>query len=136
MHFGKMHVMYLRWTTYSCPSCGAQLETRIVTSPRVGVERDECNQCGVYYRTPDLEWYNMTKWQRIGYFISMWTVAWLIFFTVCGLIVSDEEHPWTRLYGLLGIVFCIPIWLLKVVRVRNSLRRCPLKPVPLEHEGN
>jgi len=119
--------MYVRWTSFSCPSCGTHYDSRIVTSARVGVEEKECKKCGFTYRTIDREWKNMTKWQRIGYFLSMWTVAWLIFFAACGLAAYDEDHPWTRLYGLaVGILVFTPVWIVKIARVKQSLRRFPL----------
>src|SRR5229473_222666 len=113
--------MYIRWTSYSCPSCGAHTESRIVSSPRVGVENRKCEKCGFSYRTPDREWNNMTKGQRIGYFLSEWTIGWLFLFILVGLTFANE-NLWLRvLYGLfLGAVWCLPSWMLKLARVRSS----------------
>jgi len=43
------------------------------------------------YRTPDIEWQNMTKGQRVGYFLSEWTVAWLGLFVLGGIFLSDNR---------------------------------------------
>jgi hypothetical protein len=68
----------------------------------------------------------MTKGQRIGYFLSEWTIGWLLFFVLSGLILWTENHWLGVLYGLLaGALCCSPSWLVKVVRVRGSLRRYP-----------
>lgn len=119
----RMRRMYLRWTSYSCPSCGAHTESRIVSSPRVGLEHKECGKCGAAYRTPDKEWQNMTKGQRVGYFLSEWTAAWLGLFVLGGIILSDN-HWLGGFYGFAaGCVWCAPSWLRKLWRVKQSRAR-------------
>jgi len=122
--------MFIRWTSYSCPSCGAHIESRLVSSRRVGIEHRRCQKCGVAFRTPDREWQNMTRGERLGYFLSETTVAWLGTFALSGALVQDG--PWwiITLEGLaLGVAVCTPFWLYKLWAVRCSLKRCPL-PVP------
>lgn len=115
--------MYIRYTSYSCSSCGNHLESRLVTSPRVGPENKYCSKCGHSYRTPDREWTEMTKCQRLGYFLSEWTIGWLLLFAAGGAAWSGDVWPGV-LYGLLGgIICCTPSWLVKIRKVRQSRER-------------
>jgi len=60
----------------------------------------------------------MTKGQRVGYFLSEWTIGWLFFFVLGGLILNSENYLLGALYGLLaGAVCCLPSWFLKLARV-------------------
>jgi hypothetical protein len=67
----------------------------------------------------------MTKGQRIGYFLSEWTVAWFIIPILGGGLLVDNS--WLGvIYGLLfGAACCIPSWLLKIAEVKRLLRRYP-----------
>src|SRR5882762_874121 len=117
--------MYLRWTSYSCPSCGTHTESRIVSSPRVGLEYRKCGKCGSTYQTPDKEWQHMTSGQRLGYFLSEWAVAWLGIFILGGIILNDN-HWLGAFYGFAsGSIWCVPSWLRKIWRVKQSLKRYP-----------
>jgi hypothetical protein len=117
--------MYIGWTSYTCPSCSAHIESRIVSSPRVGPERKACSRCGFSYRTPDLEWRNMNTSKRLGYFLSEWTVGWLGFFALAGFLLVQETPHWLgALEGLgIGMACCTPLWLWKVRKVKQSLQR-------------
>jgi hypothetical protein len=119
----RIRRMYLRWTSYDCPSCGLHLESRIVSSPRVGPEQRICRHCGVMIRTPDKEWQNMTRGQRLGYFLSEWSVAWLGIFILGGAIL-EENHWLGVVYGIAaGLVWLAPSYIWKLWRVKHSLNR-------------
>lgn len=120
---GKIGSMSLRWASYRCPSCGAYLESRMINSARVGLECKKCGKCGAEYRTPDREWQNMTKGQRVSYFLSEWTVGWIGVFILGGAILSD--NGWLGgFYGLAaGCVWCAPSWIGKSRRVKHSVAR-------------
>lgn len=114
----------IRYTLYRCPSCGKRLESRVVTSPRVGREHRDCPKCGYTYRTPDREWRNMTKGQRRDYFLSEWVVGWLGVSVLGGIILSEGSRWVGAIFGLVaGIILCAPSWLLKLRRVRRSRAR-------------
>jgi hypothetical protein len=118
--------MYVRWTTYRCPSCNARTGTRMISSPRVGVEYKKCGKCGASYRTPDVEWPHMTTGQRLGYFLNEWTVALLgILLVVAGAIVYADRSEWQTSVWLVlgGIACCLPFWLWKSFAVRRSIER-------------
>jgi predicted RNA-binding Zn-ribbon protein involved in translation (DUF1610 family) len=85
----KSSSMGLRWASYRCPSCGAHLESRMINSPRVGLEYKKCGKCGAEYRTPDREWQNMKTGQRVSYFVSEWTVGWIGVFILGGTILDN-----------------------------------------------
>ena len=44
-------------------------DSRMVGLTRVGLEYKKCRKCGARYRTPDKEWRDMTRGQRVGYFV-------------------------------------------------------------------
>jgi len=119
---------YIRWKRYYCPHCGKWTGTHVVSSPRVGRETEKCASCSTEYRTLNLEWRSMTKGQRIGYFISEWTIGWLLFFFLVGL--TFEGPTWWRLSAgfLLGLACCVPFVIYKLFRVRKSIRRFRLYP--------
>ena len=123
-HMVEFGAMYLRWTSYSCPACGAHTESRVVSSPRVGLEYKKCRKCGATYRTPDREWQNMTVGQRRDYFLSEWTVGWIGLFVLVGAFAIDN-HWLGGFYGLAaGCIWCAPPWLRKYCwRVKQSLAR-------------
>ncbi len=118
--------MYVRWTTYRCPSCTARTESRLVTSPRVGIEYRKCRSCGSTYRTPDREWQHMTTGQRVGYFLNEWAVAIIglsILFAI--LIYYADKSDLQISAGLVAvsIACCVPFWLWKYSLVRRSITR-------------
>lgn len=120
--------MYIRYTAYRCPSCDKQLESRIVSSPRVGQEQKNCAMCGCTYQTPDREWRNMTKGQRLGYFLSEWTVGWIGISILAGIILSEDNRSLGAFYGLaVGMILCAPSWLIKLWRVRQSDARSTVR---------
>ena len=114
--------MYVRWKIYSCPSCGKEFKSRIVTAPRVGLEYEICS-CGCSFRTTDKEWHNMNRGQRIEYFLSIWIGCWLVFFAACGAACTDER--WLgSLYGLaVGLICASPFVLWKLWQVKKSIGR-------------
>lgn len=118
--------MYVRWVTYRCPSCNARTESRIVTSPRAGVEYKKCRSCNAVYRTPDIEWSHMTTGQRVGYFLNEWAVAVLAVTVLSAAIMWGAAKPdwqpsaWTL---AIGIAFCVPFWLWKLLAVQRSKER-------------
>lgn len=118
--------MYLRWVNYKCPSCQKRTESRIVTTPRAGVEYKKCRSCGATYRTPDIEWQHMTTAQRVNYFLNEWAIAVLGISIVCAVGVfyadrSDWKVP-AIIVGV-GAACCAPFWLMKVLAVKRSIRR-------------
>jgi len=118
--------MYVRWTTYRCPSCNARTETRMISSPRVGVEYKKCKSCGSSYRTPDIEWPHMTTGQRVGYFLNEWAVAILGISVVCaGMVFYADKSDWRvpAAIVLVGVGICLPFWLWKWFAVRRSIER-------------
>ncbi len=117
--------MYIRWIDYKCPSCNACVDSRLVRSPRVGVEYKNCRKCGFRYRTPDKEWRDMTKGQRVGYFV-IWSGATLGIFTFTAIVFfatdrSDWQFP--AFTVAMGMVFCAPFWMWKLVSIRRSITR-------------
>jgi hypothetical protein len=118
--------MYLRWVTYRCPSCNTRTESRIVTSPRVGVEFRKCRSCDSVYRTTDREWTHMTTGQRVGYFLNEWAVGII---SVCilfaALIFYADKSDWRTPVWFVGvsIACCVPFWLRKLYLVRRSTAR-------------
>jgi predicted RNA-binding Zn-ribbon protein involved in translation (DUF1610 family) len=122
----KLVTMYIRWTTYRCPSCNARWRSRIVTSPRVGRENRKCRSCGFVFRTPDKEWQHMTTGQRVGYFLNEWTVGLLAIYVIAALILYDSDKtdlqmPLLTLGVGTGCLFPFCLW--KLFLVRQSIAR-------------
>ena len=115
--------MYVRWTTFKCPSCNSSLESRVVTSPRVNVEFKKCRSCGFTYRTPDKEWQHMSKGQRIGYFLNEWAVAVLGLSLLCAAIFYKTDWQASVWAVGIGVACCAPFWLWKLFKVRRSIAR-------------
>jgi hypothetical protein len=78
----------------------------------------------------NIEWNHMTKGQRVGYFLSEYTIAWFFFFFIAGFAIAfDNGNYWSSAFygfvtGLLCV--CLPLWAFKFIKVKNSLRRCPV----------
>lgn len=117
--------MYIRWTTFRCPSCNAVTERRVVSAPRAAVEYKKCKSCGAAYRTPDIEWQHMTRGQRVGYFLNEWTVAVLIVVVFIAVIGYVSGNDWTvpAVIVAIGVGLCVPFWLWKSLSVRSSIAR-------------
>ena len=118
--------MYVRYTTYRCPSCNARIGDRIVTSPRVGLEYKKCRSCGHVYRTPNIEWQHMTTGQRRDYFLNKWAVAviGLFILTAVGAYYSDKSDWKAPVWTIaVGIGCFVPCWLWKLFLVWRSINR-------------
>ncbi len=65
----------------------------------------------------------MTNAQRVGYFLSKWTIAWIGLFILGGIILS--KSGWSGgFYGFAaGCIWCAPSWMGKSQSVEHSLAR-------------
>src|SRR5262249_40935213 len=117
--------MYIRWVNYTCPACGKEWTSRVLTAPRVGREFRQCRRCHYKYRTPDKEWRNMTRGQRTEYLLSIWIVCWIVLFTLGGVANPDWPNKWVGAFlGLaIGIGCALPFWLWKLWQIRLSIIR-------------
>src|ERR1700761_7036060 len=118
----------IRRTRYNCSHCRRWIGTRVITSPRVGVETKACRYCNTRYRTLNLEWKNMTKQQRVSYFISEWTVGWFLFFILVGSTIEAPLLGRVAFGVLLWFACSVPFVIYKLFRVRQSIRRFRLYP--------
>jgi hypothetical protein len=118
-----MRRMYVRWTTYSCPSCGREFQSRVVSAPRVGLEFRNC-VCGFTHKTGDIEWQRMRLGQRVEYFLSIWIGCWILFFVACGAVAVEENHWLGALYGFaIGLACASPFLIWKALQVKKSIER-------------
>jgi Zn ribbon nucleic-acid-binding protein len=117
--------MFIRWTDYKCPSCNACTDSRMVGLPKVGTEHKDCRKCGFRYRTPDKEWRDMTKGQRVGYFVVFAGATFCIFaFMAIVFFVADKsDWQFPAMTVAMGLALCTPFWVWKLLSVRRSIRR-------------
>jgi hypothetical protein len=117
--------MFIRWINYKCPSCNACVDSRMVGLPKVGRAYKNCRKCGFTYRTPDQEWRDMTKGQRVGYFVRFSGATLCIFTFMAILFFATDKSDWQfpAMTVAVGMVICAPFWMWKVFSVRRSIRR-------------
>ncbi len=115
----------MRWINYYCPSCNACVDSRMVGLTRVGLEYKKCRKCGARYRTPDKEWRDMTRGQRVGYFVLFSGATFCIFAFMAILFFAGDKADWQfpATTVAMGMVLCAPSWLWKLLSVRRSIRR-------------
>ena len=125
--------MYIRWTNFTCPFCGAGWSSRIVTGPRPDRESRTCSNCNREFKTHDIEWVHMTKGQKVGYFLNEWMVALLLFYGMVALVLhvtfsdrattlSDYLVEATTILGVAVVMFG-PTVLIKWLSVWRSRQR-------------
>jgi hypothetical protein len=74
--------------------------------------------------TPSCEWRDMSRAQRVRYFLSPWSVTWLLVFAAVAAIRirhGDVGHGFA-IFGL-AVLCCVPFWLRKLYTIGRSLER-------------
>jgi len=117
-----------------CPDCGqtwsAQLsETSVI---RIGREVFAC-KCGNDWSTGRVEWAHLTPEQRQEYFFSTAEIGVMVISTIFpalfGYFVGSKGWHSALIAGLwgglVGLVICSFLWLMKMFIVWRSLRRLP-----------
>jgi hypothetical protein len=72
--------------------------------------------------------------QRTEYFLSIWICCWLLFFTLCGTVVPDEQRWLGALCGFaVGIACALPFLLWKLWQVKKSIARTSATAQPFNN---
>jgi hypothetical protein len=140
-------IAVIRNWTMSCPACGKLFRAGTgMELVRLGPEVIKCGnaECLQGIRTGEHEWVRMTKWQKIGYFFSSWTVAIIFLVLLVGLgpLVSaaikdrsgyafSDDLVLMRYTFIIGAVVLAPSLAIRIVRIRASLRRTSSEAGPL-----
>jgi len=135
--------MYIRWTNFKCPFCGATWASRIVSAPRPDKESRTCSTCNREFKTHDIEWAHMARKQRIGYVLNEWTVAWLFLYAmlVFAMVGIGSDHATTLadylveaaiIVGVAGVMFG-PILVVKWLTIRRSNQRILVSDAKAAH---
>jgi|GEM_PF-4413949 len=126
--------MYVKVYYNRCPSCGSTWSTRLIEQTseiRLGKEEFVC-ECGISYKTGNIEWAHLDEKQRRGYFFSSVEAGIVVICTlVPPLFAYFVADGWrsafkTAAWGTaIAAVFVLLSWAIKAICVKQSLRRLP-----------
>ena len=130
---GLAPLIFLRWTSYGCPHCGATFRRDFwLYNVRLGSGKCVCRQCGKFFDDGAREWPDLALAKKLRFLFPPLLVAISGGFVVASIfslfIGPRDEHSWiivvtVSAFAAVPVILWCPVRLISVVRSNRRYSR-------------